>query len=216
MSHVSYLETWILFLAHMICTVYGLFHMMYTRCDCRHQFPQTISHALHVPCFYHTLHHTKPTITGRYILHNFDSRSPVSNFLPGVAGVFGKPVWSFYVNRGQGIASFGLESKDYPILEFSSANKAYQLTPYIGFRTFLQGSRGGHKGKEDGESFLIEPFSPANSKIVGLWRMMRPNPRGPCLLEQMRWRSLRRTISMVLRLRLPTSLFPRRTCRLGS
>ena len=45
---------------------------------------------------------------GRYILHDYDSRSPVSNFLPGVAGLYGKPVWSFYVNRGQGIASFGM------------------------------------------------------------------------------------------------------------
>mmetsp|Transcript_14919 Transcript_14919/g.27164 ORF Transcript_14919/g.27164 Transcript_14919/m.27164 type:complete len:1254 (-) Transcript_14919:191-3952(-) len=104
----------------------------------------------------------------RYILHDYDSRAPVSNFLPGVAGVFGKPVWSFYVNRGQGIASFGLTSKEYPMLEFSSANKAYQLTPYIGFRTFIQGTRGGHKGTEDGSSFLIEPFSPANAKVVGV------------------------------------------------
>jgi len=104
----------------------------------------------------------------RYIVRDFDSRSTFSNFLPGVAGVFGKPVWSFYVNRGQGIASFGLSSKDYPLLEFNPANKAYQLTPYIGFRTFLQGTREGHKKKEDGTSFLIEPFSPANSKVAGL------------------------------------------------
>ena len=108
------------------------------------------------------------TTTDRYILPDYDSKSPVSNFLPGVAGVFGKPVWSFYVNRGQCIASFGLTSKDFPMLEFSSANKAYQLTPYIGFRTFIQGTRSGHKGKEDGNSFLIEPFSPTNTKIDGL------------------------------------------------
>lgn len=85
-----------------------------------------------------------------------------------MAGVFGKPVWSFYVNRGQCIASFGLTSKDFPLLEFSSANKAYQLTPYVGFRTFIQGSRSGSKGKENGNSFLIEPFSPTNTKIDGL------------------------------------------------
>mmetsp|Transcript_5902 Transcript_5902/g.12930 ORF Transcript_5902/g.12930 Transcript_5902/m.12930 type:complete len:1251 (+) Transcript_5902:52-3804(+) len=106
--------------------------------------------------------------TRRYILHNYDSRSPVSNFLPGVAGVFGKPVWSFYVNRGQGIASFGLTSKQFPMLEFSSANKAYQQTPYLGFRTFLQGSRGGHSDSKGGSSFLIEPFSPATAKVAGL------------------------------------------------
>ena len=96
----------------------------------------------------------------RYIFHDFDAIAPVSNFLPGVAGVFGKPVWAFYVNRGQDISSFGIASKDYPMLEFNSANKAYQLTPYIGFRTFIQGSR----GKKDGTSFLIEPFSPSNTK----------------------------------------------------
>mmetsp|Transcript_38017 Transcript_38017/g.81207 ORF Transcript_38017/g.81207 Transcript_38017/m.81207 type:complete len:1244 (+) Transcript_38017:325-4056(+) len=104
----------------------------------------------------------------RYIFHDFDARSAVSNFLPGVAGIFGKPVWAFYVNRGQGLASFGIASKDYPLLEFSSANKAYQQTPYVGFRTFLEGTRGGHHGKEDGTSFLVEPFSPANSKVAGL------------------------------------------------
>jgi hypothetical protein len=72
-----------------------------------------------------------------------------------VAGVFGKPVWAFYVNRGQGIASFGVASKDFPLLEFNSANKAYQLTPYIGFRTFIQGSRGGGSSKhsDEGTSF---------------------------------------------------------------
>lgn len=80
--------------------------------------------------------------------------------------MFGKPVWAFYVNRGQGIASFGVASKDFPLLEFNSANKAYQLTPYIGFRTFIQGSRGGSSKhhEEGGTSFVIEPFSPSNTK----------------------------------------------------
>lgn len=63
------------------------------------------------------------------------------------------------------MACFGVASKDYPLLEFQTANKAYQMTPYVGFRTFLVGQRGGHKGKEDGSSFLIEPFSPENSKV---------------------------------------------------
>jgi hypothetical protein len=109
-------------------------------------------------------HPTLPSSTGRYVVRNFDARSTFSNFLPGLAGVFGKPVWSFYVNRGQGIASFGLASKDFPMLEFMTANKAYQMTPFVGFRTFLQGTRGGH-GKKGGVSFLMEPFSPANSKV---------------------------------------------------
>jgi hypothetical protein len=48
-------------------------------------------------------------------------------------------VQAFYVNRGQGIAAFGTENKEHPLMEFSSANKAYQETPYVGFRTFLKG-----------------------------------------------------------------------------
>mmetsp|Transcript_30803 Transcript_30803/g.62055 ORF Transcript_30803/g.62055 Transcript_30803/m.62055 type:complete len:1240 (-) Transcript_30803:856-4575(-) len=111
----------------------------------------------------------------RFIVRDFDSRSTFSNFLPGVAGVFGKPVWSFYVNRGQGLASFGLASKDFPIMEFNTANKAYQVTPYVGFRTFVQGVRGGHKTKEDGVSFLMEPFSPLNSKVEGVEDESKPD-----------------------------------------
>ena len=45
------------------------------------------------------------------------------------------------MNRGQGIAAFGTENKEHPLMEFSSANKAYQETPYVGFRTFLKGKR---------------------------------------------------------------------------
>mmetsp|Transcript_27642 Transcript_27642/g.39532 ORF Transcript_27642/g.39532 Transcript_27642/m.39532 type:complete len:1235 (+) Transcript_27642:139-3843(+) len=89
----------------------------------------------------------------RYVLEDYDSKPPFSSFLPGIAGLYGKPCWAFYVNRGQAIATFGTRSKDYPIVEFNPANKAYFLTPYIGFRTFLQASRNNLK-------FLLEPFSP--------------------------------------------------------
>lgn len=61
--------------------------------------------------------------SGRFIVEDFDVKPTFSDFLPGVAGVYGKPNWVFYVNRGQGIASFGTLSKDYPIMEFNSANK---------------------------------------------------------------------------------------------
>lgn len=91
--------------------------------------------------------------SGRFVLEDYDAKPTFSDFLPGIAGIYGKPVWSFYVNRGQGIAAFGVKSKEYPILEFNSANKAYQNTALVGFRTFLQGSRGSH-------NFLTEPFSP--------------------------------------------------------
>lgn len=95
---------------------------------------------------------------GRFVMEDYDSKPTFSDFLPGVAGIYGKPVWTFYVNRGQGIAAFGTKSKDYPLMEFNSANKAYQNTPLLGFRTFLQGSRRSRK-------FLAEPFSPLETRF---------------------------------------------------
>ena len=59
-------------------------------------------------------------------MHN--EAKPFSNFFPGIAGVWGIPMWAFYVNRGQCISSFGIESKDKAILEFQPANKAYRVT----------------------------------------------------------------------------------------
>lgn len=99
----------------------------------------------------------------RFLLEDFDARSTFASFLPGVAGYFGKPAWAFYVNRGQGISTFGTESKDFPMLEFNPANKAYQLTPFIGFRTFIRGTRTGATEALSG-SFQVEPFSPRNSR----------------------------------------------------
>lgn len=90
-------------------------------------------------------------------MEDFDAKSTFASFLPGVAGYFGKPVWAFYVNRGQAVSTFGTESKDYPILEFNPANKAYQMTPYWGFRSFIRGTR----GASSATSFQIEPFAPA-------------------------------------------------------
>jgi hypothetical protein len=105
------------------------------------------------------------TPTDRYVMEDYDGRSTFSSFLPGVAGYFGKPVWAFYVNRGQALATFGTESKDYPILEFNAANKAYQVTPYWGFRTFVRGTRSAAAAAAgEKQSFQIEPFSPALSR----------------------------------------------------
>lgn len=117
---------------------------------------------------------------GRYILPDYDVHPPFADFLPALAGLYGKPLYAFYVNRGQAIASFGIKSKDYPIMEFTSANKAYQNTPLIGFRTFLQVSRPkpqpplmglGRTGSssssfENGGSpvTVIEPFSPLQTR----------------------------------------------------
>jgi len=68
--------------------------------------------------------------SGRFVIEDYSSLRPFSSFLPGIAGLMGIPLWVFYVNRGQAIASFGLESKDKPVMEFQPANKAYQTTPW--------------------------------------------------------------------------------------
>ena len=75
---------------------------------------------------------------GSFVIENYNQASPFSNFFPGIAGVWGTPMWVFWVNRGQCISSFGIESKDKSILEFQPANKAYRLTSVQGFRTFLK------------------------------------------------------------------------------
>jgi hypothetical protein len=85
----------------------------------------------------------------RFIIPNYDAARPFASFLPGIAGPLGIPLWVFYVNRGQAIASFGIENKDNPIMEFQPANKAYRNTPITGFRTFV---------KIQGQ--VYEPFAP--------------------------------------------------------
>ncbi len=95
----------------------------------------------------------------RFVIADFDTFPPFASFLPGIAGPLGIPMWTFYVNRGQAIASFGVESKDAPIMEFQPANRAYQLTPYTGFRTFIK-LRG-----EAGEGYY-EPFSAISSQTA--------------------------------------------------
>lgn len=74
-------------------------------------------------------------IKSRFQIDNYDDKFPFSSFLPGVAGEDGVPLWCFYVNRGQGIVSFGLENKDHPISEYLPATWAYQLVAIQGFRT---------------------------------------------------------------------------------
>jgi hypothetical protein len=90
---------------------------------------------------------------GRYVIRDYARARPFASFLPGIAGPLGVPLWVFTVNRGQAIASFGVENKDHPIIEFQSADKAYQTTPYTGFRTFIKLTQG--QG-----TTLYEPFSP--------------------------------------------------------
>jgi hypothetical protein len=105
---------------------------------------------------------------GRYIFEDYDAQTVFSDFLPGLAGVYGKPLYAFYINRGQAIAAFGVKSKQYPILEFESANKAYQSTALLGFRTFLQGSRPSNSRLplQAPKRFVVEPFSPLVTRFT--------------------------------------------------
>ena len=52
-------------------------------------------------------------------------------------------MWVFYVNRGQGVGSFGIQNKDGAIAKYNSAEKVYQQVAYTGFRTFVRAKRGG-------------------------------------------------------------------------
>jgi hypothetical protein len=74
----------------------------------------------------------------KFIIYDYDKKKPFSSFLPGIAGLYGIPLWAFYVNRGQGIASFGYRDKNGAILEFFPANSSYQYIDRIGFRTFIK------------------------------------------------------------------------------
>lgn len=94
----------------------------------------------------------------RYVMKDFDKLRPMSNFLNGMGGLWGIPMWAFYVNRGQGITSFGKQNKDSAMLKFVTAEKAYQQTPFTGFRTFVKGTRGRM------QQFTHMPFFPRSSE----------------------------------------------------
>ncbi|MCF7908512.1 MAG: hypothetical protein K9L86_06555 [Candidatus Omnitrophica bacterium] len=84
---------------------------------------------------------------GSFHIKDYNQAYPFSNFLPGISGAWGIPLWVFYVNRGQGVVSFGIKNKDHSIAEFFPANKAYSFVSSLGFRTFIK----------SGSSFY-EPF----------------------------------------------------------
>lgn len=82
-----------------------------------------------------------------FVIDDYDRKPAFSSFLPGLAGVKGIPMWTFYTNRGQGMNSFGIDNKGNAIMEFNSANTAFENTQVKGFRTFI---------KVDGKYY--EPF----------------------------------------------------------
>lgn len=73
-----------------------------------------------------------------FIINDYNNTKPFSSFFPSIAGVWGRPMWVFYVNRGQAIACMGTTDKNGAITEFVAANKAYRLTSSHGFRTFIK------------------------------------------------------------------------------
>lgn len=99
----------------------------------------------------------------RFLIEAYDSAPPFASFLPGIAGPNGVPLWCMYVNRAQGVVSFGCGGKDNAIAEFLPATWAYQLVGVQGFRTFC---------KVDGEYF--EPFQndqrpPFQDLVRSMW-----------------------------------------------
>ncbi|MCD4687403.1 MAG: cellobiose phosphorylase [Anaerolineae bacterium] len=101
------------------------------------------------------MHDTSFDAQQRFVIRDYDQQPPFASFLPGIAGPMGIPMWVFYVNRGQAIASFGSESKDTPIVEFEPANKAYRNVTTTGFRTFVKAN-----------GTFYEPFAPAPHTAV--------------------------------------------------
>ena len=76
--------------------------------------------------------------TCSYHIDNYGKKATFASFLPGISGIRGIPIWCYYVNRGQGVVSFGVENKDKAIMQFYPAHTAYQNVKVTGFRTFIK------------------------------------------------------------------------------
>ena len=105
---------------------------------------------------------------GSFVIENYNKAKTFSSFFPGIAGLSGIPMWAFYVNRGQGIAAFGIKNKNQSIMEFYPANNAYAFTPALGFRTFLKITR------KSGQSFY-EPFKAQKDPAITQRMIIRPH-----------------------------------------
>ena len=94
--------------------------------------------------------------SAEFIIEDYNNAKAFASFLPAIAGVWGKPLWVYYVNRGQSIANFGVRDKDGAMMEFVAANKAWRQTALQGFRTFY---------KING--VVHEPFRNTNARAAG-------------------------------------------------
>ena len=94
-----------------------------------------------------------------FVIRDYARKAPFSSFLPGLAGVTGIPMWSFYTNRGQAMCSFGIHHKGNAMMEFNPANTGYENVQARGFRTLT---------RIDGAYY--EPFSARTRTPGGKWR----------------------------------------------
>jgi hypothetical protein len=104
----------------------------------------------------------------RFVIRDYHRQPAFASFLPGIAGLMGIPLWVFYVNRGQAIASFGIESKDVPVVEFQPANKAYQTVTATGFRTFIKTAESASTVYEPFGAYLPEPDAVQRQMAIGM------------------------------------------------
>ncbi len=103
-----------------------------------------------------------------FIIENYNHSKAFSSFLPGIAGLDGIPMWTFYVNRNQAVCSFGIEGKDRSMMEFLPANFAYQLVGTQGFRTFIKiSSKSGHTYYEPFRTYeKEEKYIPSQTMVI--------------------------------------------------
>ena len=97
-----------------------------------------------------------------FIIRDYDRKPPFSSFLPGLAGITGIPMWLYYTNRGQAVASFGIHHKGNAMMEFNPANTEYENTQIRGFRTFI---------RADGK--YIEPFFRPEESVCRIMKIER-------------------------------------------
>lgn len=98
----------------------------------------------------------RTTPEGLFLVEDYNWKPSFSNFLPGIAGKTGIPLWAYYVSRGQCLCSAGVRDKDNQILEFLSFNRALQVVGQQGFRTFIR--TGGGK--------IHEPFQKSRDRNI--------------------------------------------------
>lgn len=122
--------------------------------------------------------------SGKFVIEQFHEGKPFASFLPGLAGLKGIPMWTFYVNRGQGISSFGVRDKNSPIMEFSPANISYKNVASTGFRTFI---------KLKGTAEVYEPFQSARPDPAAK-RIMTILPNGLTIEESHAGHGLKTTV----------------------